>query len=95
MTLISKMKYMYIYSNMQNGYIVHNTKKEFKSGHTHLNNFSTAKYIAYLALYKRLPKKRHLSPYLIESVIRISDDPEYTNKMIKFRETQNKKSEGG
>ena len=88
MTLISKFKYMNIYSNFHNGYIVHNTKKDFNIGHTHINDFSAAKYVAYLAMYKRLPKKRHLSPYLIESVIRLSDDDEYTNKMIQFKETQ-------
>ena len=82
---------MYIYSNMHNGYIVHNTKKEFHNGHTHINNFSTAKYVAYLAMYKRLPKKKHLSLYLIDSVIRISDDSAYINKMNQFKETQIKK----
>ena len=70
---------------------VYNTNKDFSIGHTHINNFSTAKYIAYLALYKRLPKKNHLSIYLIDSVIRISDDLSYINKMSDFKMSQIKK----
>ena len=85
MQRIFKMKYFDIYSNMNDGYIVHNTRKDFGNGHTHINNYNTAKYIAYLAFYKRLPKKGHLSSYLIDSVIRISDDTTYINKMKEFK----------
>lgn len=88
MKLIYKNRYMNIYSNMHNGFIVHNTKKDFEKGHTHINNFNTAKYVTYMALYKRLPKSGHLSNYLIESVIRISDDNEYINKMKEFKKRQ-------
>jgi len=91
MVRVSKMKHFNIYSNMKNDYIVHNTHKEFADGHTHINNYDTAKYIAYLALYKRMPKKNHLSEYLIDSVIRISDDQEYINKMKAFKRNSNNK----
>ena len=86
------MKHFNIYSDKQGTYIVHNTRKEFSNGHTHINNYNTAKYIAYLALYKKMPKKGHLSSYLIQSLIRISDDNTYINKMRMLQETSQKKS---
>ena len=87
MVRIFKMKYYNIYSNTKGGYIVHNTKKAFDIGHTHINSFSTAKYITYLALYKKIPKNNHLSIYLIDSIIRISDDTKYITKMKSLKNT--------
>ena len=91
MVRIDKIKYFNIYSNKDGSYIVHNTHKEFANGHTHINNYNTCKYIIYLVLYKRLPKKNHLSLYLIDSLIRISDDEPYTNKIKKFKKEQQMK----
>lgn len=91
MIRVSKMKYINIYSNMNEGYIVHNTRKKFHEGHTHINNFNTAKYIAYLVLYKRIPKNKHLSLYLIESIIRVSDDNNYINKIKEIQENELRK----
>lgn len=94
MVRVAKMKYFNIYSNTEGAYIVHNTHKEFHEGHTHINNFNTAKYVAYLALYKKVPKKGHLSDYLIESIIRLSDDKAYIRRMNQFKNVQhNKKRE--
>lgn len=77
MVRIKKMKFINIYSDSSGNYVVHNTRKDFSNGHTHINNFNTAKYIAYLVIYKKLPKRNHLSIYLIDSVIRLSDDRKY------------------
>lgn len=55
-------------------------KKEFSQGHTHINNFNTAKFIMDLALHKTLPKRR-ISNYLLDSLIRISIDNDYINKI--------------
>lgn len=87
MVRIDKVKYFNIYSDSNGSYIVHNTHKDFSNGHTHLKNYDTAKYIIYLALYKRLPKKNHLSKYLVDSVIRISDDKVYIQKMKQFKKS--------
>lgn len=91
MVRVTKMKHFNIYSNMKNDYIVHNTHKDFADGHTHINNYDTAKYIAYLALYKRMPKNNHLSLYLIDSVIRLSDDQCYIDKMRSLKRHVNHK----
>jgi len=91
---VYKLKHFNIYSNFKDEYIVHNTRKDFQNGHTHIKNFNTAKYVAYLAVYKRLPKKNHLSVYLIDSVIRVSDDNTYIRKMKNFKkEMENKKTQ--
>ena len=60
-------------------YIVHNTEKPFKEGHTHIHRFNTAKYIIKLAKKKELPK--HLSYYLWESLKRLSTDPCFIRKI--------------
>lgn len=65
--------------NAGNRFIVHNTKMEFSNGHTHIRNFSTAKFIIELSLHKSIPK--HLSNYLIISLIRINTDEEYKDKL--------------
>lgn len=92
MHVISTMKYYNIYSDGNNHFIVHNMRKNFSDGHTHIDNFKTAKYITYLALYKKLPKNHHLSVYLIQSLIRISTDKEYIDELNEFmNEMKNKK----
>lgn len=68
------------------GYIIHNTEKSFKKGHTHIKNVNTAKYIVSLAAKKILPK--HLSDYLLVSLLRLSNDDIYTAKIEKMRKKQ-------
>ena len=91
MVRVCKMRNFNIYSNFHGGYIVHNTREDFAIGHTHINSYKTAKYVAYLALYKKMPKNHHLSSYLIQSVIRISDDTKYICKMQQMLKTVNQK----
>ena len=79
MVRIYKYKSFNIYSNFNNSYIVHNTKKPFKNGHTHINNYNTAKFLIKLSIHKTIPN--HLSDYLIESLIRINSDHDYIHKL--------------
>lgn len=81
MVRIYKKKYFNLYSN-QEGYIIHNTHKDFQKGHTHINNYNTAKFLINLALYKTVPDK-NMSKYLYQSLIRISSDQSYINKIRK------------
>lgn len=74
MVCVYRKKHYAIYSN-QEGFIIHNTNKEFSIGHTHINNYNTAKYLVNLAYYKRLPNRK--CDYFIESLIRITDDNAY------------------
>lgn len=91
MVRVDKMKYYDIYSNQKGGFIVYNRRKEFSEGHTHINNFKTARYIAYLSLYKKKPKGK-LSPYLIESIVRISDDKKYIRYIQQFARNNKKRN---
>lgn len=74
-----------IYRLKPGAFIVHNTRKPFESGHTHINNYNTAKYVIDMSCNKLIPKK-HLSRYLIQSIIRISDDKDYIDKIQKLLE---------
>lgn len=58
---------------------MHNARKPFKYGHSHIDKFSTAKYITKLAYNCIVPK--HLSEYLLVSLIRISDNKVYRDKL--------------
>lgn len=70
-----------------NSFIVYNIRKPFKSGHTHIAKFSTAKYVTKLAYSRIVPK--HLSRYLLISLIRISDSKEYRDKIRQLLEKEN------
>lgn len=72
-------KYFRIY-RVRNTYIVHNTLKQFSSGHTHIDNYNTAKYILNLVLHSSIPQKK-ISNYLLQSIIRISKDEPYIEKI--------------
>ena len=71
---------------VSNGFVVLNARKPFKFGHTHIAKFSTAKYITKLAYSRIVPK--HLSRYLIISLIRISDNKEYRDKLREVLEKE-------
>lgn len=84
MVRVYKIKNFDIYSNKNGAFIVYNTNKPFEKGHTHINNYHTAKYIANLAVHQSLPKK-NISKYLIQSLIRISSDKNYIKKLNMMR----------
>lgn len=60
-------------------FMVVNTKKEFKNGHTHLKSFKMAKYLISLARCQKI--NSGLRPYLLTSLTRISTDHEYIQKL--------------
>lgn len=62
-----------------NEYIIHNTRKDFNVGHTHINNYKTAVFLIDLSLHKSIP--RHICNYFLESLCRISDDKKYIQKL--------------
>lgn len=75
-------KHSYNIYKVSNGYIVHNTAKEFQNGHTHLNSFKSAKYLIDLALHKSIPY--HLDRYRLVSLSRITDDEKYKDKILEL-----------
>ena len=69
----------YIILRVKRGYIVDNTKKNFKNGHTHIQSFDMAKTIIDNNIRKKRPKTNSI--YLIESHIRVTNDSKY-KKML-------------
>lgn len=69
----------YIILRVKRGYIVYNTKKNFKNGHTHIHSFDMAKTIIDNNIRKKRPKTNSI--YLIESHIRVTNDSKY-KKML-------------
>lgn len=84
MIRIYRLKYFNIYSNKKGEFIIHNINKEFQNGHTHINNYNTAKYIIQVALHKSLPNTKSI--YIIDSLIRISNDNTYINELKNLKE---------
>lgn len=70
-------------------YIVINKNKPFDNGHTHLKNYHTAVWLINLASHNTVPK--HISSYLLESLIRISKDKQYIKK-LKLIQKQDKRA---
>lgn len=86
-TVYKKMNYK-IYSD-KNGYIVHNTRLNFDQHHTHINNYNTCKFIIDLCIHKSTP--RHLSDYLLVSLLRLTDDKKYKDSIYSILNKSNKK----
>lgn len=74
----------YIIIPVSNNYLVINTDKVFKEGHTHVKRFSIAKLLIDLALEKRLPK----NPHFVDNLKRISVDKNYIKKLEEFKEDE-------
>lgn len=69
----------YVIIRVRNGFIVYNLDKPFEEGHTHLTSFGSAKYLINLALRRSIPY--HLDKYRLTSLVRISDDLCYQEKV--------------
>lgn len=67
------------YKGKKQEFMVVNTNKEFKVGHTHLKSFKMAKYLIYLVRDKKI--NGGLRPYFLTSLTRLSDDVEYIEKV--------------
>ena len=89
MVRIYKRREFNLYS-AEDGYIIHNSKGEFSQHHTHINNYHTAKYLIDLAIHKSIPCK-HISSYLIESLIRISFDKNYIENLKRLKNSKSNK----
>lgn len=70
---------------VSDGYIVHNTNKEFRIGHTHVRSFNKAKSIVDLCVRKKLPNTPR--EWEIESLMRITNNQTYRNKLRDLYQT--------
>lgn len=74
----------YVIVPVENNFIVINIDKQFKSGHTHVKDFNKARLMIDLAIKKKMPKNYHL----VDSLIRITDDKDYIEKLKQFKEDE-------
>lgn len=65
-----------------NDFLVINTDKVFKEGHTYVKSFNVSKMLINFAINKQLPK----NPYFVDNLIRISNNLEYINRLQQFKE---------
>lgn len=72
----------YVVFRTNNGFVVVNVNKPFKSGHTHVQRFDIAMILCKLAYRKQLPRSK--IKYFIESLIRISNDKDYIRELLSF-----------
>ena len=76
-----------IVKQYENKYMIINTKKEFKNGHTHINNLQYGKLMIFILVEKQIKNKRHLrllhNKHFIESLYRIANNPEQVEKIIR------------
>ena len=75
------------------GYIAYNTRKEWEEGHTHLESFNMAKTIIDNVIKHKKPKTKNL--YLLQSHIRLTDDPSYVkfiNELVDAKKSKRKSS---
>lgn len=71
---------------IENDFIVYNTNKTFKQGHTHLKSFNSAQYVIDLVLYKDIP--HDLDIYRLRSLVRLAEDEEYIVKVQELIDTK-------
>ena len=71
---------------VREGYIVYNAKKSFQEVHTHLKHFEAAKTAIDLVIRKKIPKSTH--GYYLTSLIRLSEDDCYINKIKELMESR-------
>lgn len=66
-----------IYKSDDGYVVVNNTMDNF--AHSHINNYRTAKWVVELSIKHKLP--HNMPKYLIISLSRINNDPEYKRKI--------------
>lgn len=96
MQLLFSKKYINIYyCNRNKNYIVYNTNKEWKDkngscGHTHINEYKQALYLTDCVIQKKIPK--NVNKYFLVSIIRLSTDKRYIEKIQKRIDNEPKKT---
>lgn len=69
----------YVIYDAKCGYVAHNTRKEFKDGHSHFDSLETAKMVIDWCVNKMVPP--NTSRYMIISLIRLTRNYKYKNRL--------------
>lgn len=73
-------KKQFIVFQVSNGWIVYNTDKEFKQGHTHLRSKQSALALVDFALKEKIP--RRCGFYYLISLCRVSNNIDFVGKVL-------------
>lgn len=68
-------RHEFIIFRNHDGFVVYNTKKTFRNGHTHLHNFNSCISAIKCVERKQIPKNQ--SKHFLNSILRINNDKEY------------------
>lgn len=82
----------FIIFRVDNGWIVYNTAKEFKNGHTHLKSKTSALAAVDFVQKEKIPRKT--GNYYLKSLIRLSNNEEYVakvNELLNVRKSKEPK----
>ena len=79
----------FIIFKVKQGYVAYNTKKIFQEGHTHLKHFEAAKTAIDLVINKKVPRSK--DGYYLTSLMRLSENEEYIEKISELLETREQK----
>ena len=92
--LIYKKRNFNVYDAGSDQYIIHNNRYEYDNHHTHIRSFKTCKFLIDLVIHRSIPK--HLSDYLITSLIRISndEDEDYLSKLYDMKSSSKEDRKG-
>lgn len=74
-----KRNFKVLYSKENKKYIVYNSKKEWKDGHTHIDHYKQALYLIDCVSKNKIPKR--VNKYFLISLIRLSNDKKYTERV--------------
>ena len=80
-------------SGKKTGYIAYNTRKKWEEGHTHLESFNMAKTIIDNVIKHKKPKTKNL--YLLQSHIRLTDNPSYVKFINEVIDSKKNKRKSG
>lgn len=89
MTLVTRDNEWRIY-RAKRGYIVHNSKYDFKKAHTHINSLKTANNIILMCKLEKIP--HDWNTRLLESIRRVAN-PTHAEAVSDFIETKKSKND--
>lgn len=79
----------YIIFRSGTGYIVHNTRKEFSTGHSHLRGFKPCKDAIFFVRNRKIPKRTNF--YYLRTLQRLSEDDKYVEQIEQLIGTRKQK----
>ena len=75
----TKKNFKIFYSKENNNYVVYNLKKQWETGHTHIDKYEQALYLVDCVIKGKIPKR--VNKYFLVSLKRLAKDEKYIEKI--------------